>query len=562
MGQRGVRRYACAAIATAAVAALIQCRAPTQVELRITTDIPCSDLRGVSITVGGAPRAIEASPADTITTSCSSGSIGSIFLAPGGNRDDTVAIRVIAGLGASPDDYVKDDRDRRFVVARRRLRFSPYETLIVPIALFTRCIATRCDALSTCVKQLACTGSDLAGKCPAGEPCATLEEGAPLASDAGLSADGRADADASKLDAATGPPVMSLAAGSSHTCAVMLDGTARCWGNNDAGRLGDGTTTERHVPTAVQNLSNANSMVAGGAMTCARRTDGTVACWGNNAFGQLGDGTMQAHSIPAPVSAFDQGGTLAAGQAHVCAIRGPGGAGAVQCWGDDSVGQIGDGTGGTGQTRTSPTVNTSLSGIGQLTTGALHGCALRSIDGVLACWGANQNGQLGDNTVNTRLSPVAVMGPMGAAEIAAGGAFTCIRSTTNLGCWGANDRGQLGDGTTTELHRPATAVPGITEPVQLALGAAHACARQRSGSVMCWGANDRGQLGNRSGNDAHFPVAVVGLNDAVDLKAGDSHTCALRAQGSVVCWGDNGRGQLGDGTTANRAVPTAVLGLP
>lgn len=200
----------------------------------------------------------------------------------------------------------------------------------------------------------------------------------------------------------------------------------------------------------------------------------------------------------------------------------------------------------------------------EISAGAFHTCARRT-SGAVVCWGDNGSGAIGDGGAGGfRLTPVAVVGVSDAVEIAAGGAHTCARRASGtVLCWGWNDHGQLGDGTGGPGRFRATpvAVMGLSDAVEISAGMVHTCARRATGAVVCWGLGG-GLLGDgTSGTDRLTPVAVSGLGDAVEITAGPLHTCARRTSGAVVCWGYNGSGALGDGTTTDRLTLVAVTGL-
>jgi alpha-tubulin suppressor-like RCC1 family protein len=357
-----------------------------------------------------------------------------------------------------------------------------------------------------------------------------------------------------------GSGVAAIAAGNGFTCALTTGGGVLCWGWNGEGELGDGTTTRRLTPTPVSGLGNGVAAIATGAVhTCAVTTTGSVACWGWNGIGQLGDGRAIQHPTPTAVSGLSSGvAALKAGQDHTCALTTGGGA---LCWGDNWFGQLGDGT---TTIRSTPTAVSGLgSGVAAIAAGDYHTCALTTGGGVL-CWGWNGEGQLGDGTTTNRSTPVAVSGlGSGVAAIAAGGNHTCAVTTSGGAlCWGRNGSGQLGDGTTTNRLTP-TLVSGLGSGVAaIAAGSQHTCALTTSGGVVCWGSNSSGQLGDGTTTPRATPTPVNELGSSVAaIAAGGSHTCAVTTGGSVVCWGGNGIGQLGDGTTTNRLIPTAVSGL-
>jgi alpha-tubulin suppressor-like RCC1 family protein len=358
--------------------------------------------------------------------------------------------------------------------------------------------------------------------------------------------------------------VTAIAAGASHTCALTSGGGVKCWGANGSGQLGDGTSSDetgRSTPVDVSGLaSGVQAIAAGGAHTCALTSGGGVKCWGRNEFGQLGDGTRTERHKPVGVSGLAKGvKAVAAGGAHTCALTSAGG---VKCWGTNGSGQLGDGT--TTDHPTPVAVSRLTKGVKAVAAGARHTCALTSAGGV-KCWGWNGVGGLGDGTTRDRSTPVAVSRlTKGVKAIAAGEEHTCaLTSGGGVKCWGWNAAGQLGDGTAlNERHKPV-AVSGLARGVKaIAAGFMHTCALTSTGGVKCWGWNDSGQLGNGTTKERHKPVAVTGLAKRVKaIAAGDAHTCALTSAGGVKCWGDNGSGQLGDGTTKERHKPVAVSGL-
>jgi alpha-tubulin suppressor-like RCC1 family protein len=354
--------------------------------------------------------------------------------------------------------------------------------------------------------------------------------------------------------------VAAIAAGYRHTCALTTSGRVKCWGHNGNGQLGDGTITQRTTPVNVVGLANGVAAVAvGWYHTCALTTGGGVKCWGDNGYGELGDGTTAGSSTPVDVVGLASGVTaIAAGMYHTCAVTT---GGAVKCWGSNVVGQLGDGT--TTGSSTAVDVVGLASGVAAIAAGAWHMCAVTTGGGV-KCWGDNSRGQLGDGTIIQRTSPADVVGlATGVTAIATGGNHTCaVTAGGGVKCWGYNWHGQLGDGTTTEGSTPVDVVGLATGVARIAAGYYHTCALTAGGGVKCWGYNVYGQLADGTTTQRTAPVDVVGLATGVtSIATGGYHTCALTAGGGVRCWGWDGYGQLGLGTIIYRTTPVDVITL-
>ena len=352
--------------------------------------------------------------------------------------------------------------------------------------------------------------------------------------------------------------VTAISAGRYHTCAVLLSGAAQCWGYNFSGQLGDGDNLDRFTAVNVVGLtSGAAGISAGYRHTCALLTSGAVQCWGNNMSGGLGDGTTTERFTPVDVAGLAGAArSISAGRDSTCALLV---SGAAQCWGDNRYGQLGDGTVGD---RLSPvSLSVLTGGIKAISAGYYHTCALLDTETV-HCWGYNRYGELGDSTTIDHLTPAAVglAGP--ASAIAAGYYSTCaVLVAGTVQCWGNNFSGQLGNGFQHGYSPIPVETPGLLAD-QVTLGAYHTCALLTSGVVQCWGNNGSGQLGDGTTTDRLMPVTVAGLADAIlALAAGEDHTCALSTAGGVQCWGRNDKSQLGDGTITNRPTPLAVNGL-
>jgi hypothetical protein len=301
----------------------------------------------------------------------------------------------------------------------------------------------------------------------------------------------------------------------------------------------------------------AQTLAAGAFHNCTLSTAGGVVCWGVNDSGQIGDNSTITRTKPVniPGAGFN-GQSLAGGFQHTCAVNS---AGAVKCWGKNDKGQIGDNS---VTSRLVPTaVDGLVSGYAAVAAGDLHSCVL-SAGGGVKCWGYNIDGQLGNSSFAEQHVPVDVTGlGSGVIAIAAGYNHTCAVTTTGAAkCWGTNEWWQLGDGTEDFNASAPVNVVGLSIGVTaIAGGNLHTCALV-SGGVKCWGYNDAGAVGDGSNTLRKTPVNVFGLNSgAVAVTAGSAHSCALTSGGSVKCWGDNAFGQLGDGTNTSSNVPVTAI---
>jgi len=359
---------------------------------------------------------------------------------------------------------------------------------------------------------------------------------------------------------------ISIAAGVNHNCALLVDGTAKCWGRNEHGQLGNGTTMNSSTPVVVSGLGGAISITASEYHSCAMLSNGNTMCWGGNTYGQLGDGASPTDSLtPVAVSGVIRGTVMAEGGAawHSCAAIADG---TVKCWGYNGSGGLGDGT---MTDKLTPIAVTGFSIEGAYTTfkdslvmsaGGTHSCTLLT-HGIVKCWGDNYNGQLGDGTTTNSAIPVTVSGSTGVTAVSAGGGHSCaLLSNGTVQCWGNNLSGQLGDGTTTSRTVPVT-VSGLIGAIAISAGGEHSCALLRDGSVMCWGNNGKGPLGDGTNTHRSTPVEVIGLSGVISLSAGRAHSCAVLSDGSARCWGDNEAGQLGDGTNDSSNVPVSVADI-
>lgn len=319
------------------------------------------------------------------------------------------------------------------------------------------------------------------------------------------------------------------------------------WGSNQNGALGDGTMTTRSTPGVVTGMSSGVTAVAAASEYFSLAVKGGAAyAWGDNTAGQLGDGTNLRQLLPVPVSGLSSGVTaVAAGNKFSLAVQN----GGVYAWGGNSFGQLGDGT-TTAHYTPVAVIAPLTSGVSAIAAGNTFSLAVRN--GGVWAWGGNDVGQLGNGSpigFNPTSTPVAVTGlTSGVTTIAAGMSHGLAVQNGAAYAWGNNVGGQLGDGTTVNEATPI-AVPGLSSGVTaIAAGKFHSLAVQ-NGGVYSWGSNSHGELGDGT-TTAHFmPVQIdpTDLHDIIAVAAGQFSSYALSSDGSLWDWGINVFGNLGLG---------------
>jgi alpha-tubulin suppressor-like RCC1 family protein len=371
---------------------------------------------------------------------------------------------------------------------------------------------------------------------------------------------------AGPVGTAMAAPGTTISTGGDFACQVVSGGEVECWGDNFLGELGNGLTAEDFSPTRyhVVGLTGAVALTTAGqdveGHTCALINNGTVRCWGTNYDGTLGDGTTTYRRTPVAVTGLIEATEVGAGQFHSCALIA---GGTVKCWGSNLYGQLGDGTSNDSLT---PVTVSGLTDVTQLGVGFDSTCAVRE-SGELDCWGDNGWGTIGIGA-STSDVPVAVPGVTAAIQVSVGVFHSCaLLSNGQVMCWGVDNEGQLGDGEYKFIEETPAAVPGLTDAVQVAVGHDHSCALLAGGTVECWGSDAEGQLGVASLAKSAVPMPVPGLGDVVEIAASREATCALLSSGEAVCWGGEfgrlptstappGGGGSGGGTATDSGSPT------
>ena len=429
------------------------------------------------------------------------------------------------------------------------------------------------------------------------------------------------------LGLATGPPAAadggeapgnpatfrSISAGDFHACAIVDDGTVKCWGDNFLGQLGYGDQNRRgggpgemgdNLPTVDLGTGRtARAITAGGSHTCALLDNGTVKCWGLGQFGQLGYGSnlsrgglpnqMGDNLPPVDLGTGRTAIAITAGSSHTCAILDTGN---VKCWGQGALGQLGTGSSvvlGDGPGEMGDNLPTVALGTGRTATslavGDLHTCAVLD-NSTVKCWGFNDFGQLGyGDTVERGDGP----GEMGnslptvdlgtsrtATVLTAGSGHTCaLLDDDTVKCWGQGDKGQLGNNSITNRGdgpgEMGNSLPAIdlgfgADPTGISAAFEQTCALVDDAGVKCWGYAGFGELGygdtaNRGdvccemGDNLPF-VALGTGHTARAITAGSTLTCALLEDHTLKCWGNNDSGQLGIGDTQDRGDGPGEMG--
>ena len=349
---------------------------------------------------------------------------------------------------------------------------------------------------------------------------------------------------------------------------VPTRSVAASWGLTIHGNLGDGQPAEsdQTLYGGVAGLTGVLQVAAGNSHSLALTSDGSVWAFGDNGRGELGNGTTTNSDVPVQVPGVAGVTQIAAGNGFSLALTSNGN---VLTWGDDSYGELGGDYAGLGYS-TTPVQVKGLTGVTQIAAGGQFSLALRS-DGTVWAWGRNDSGQLGNGTTTNSAVPVQVTGLSRVTQIAAGSdsamaALTkgFITTLTTVWTWGGNDDGQLGDGTLASRTTPEQ-VSGIDVPNVrgISAGDGFSMVLGSDGTVWAWGADYDGQLGNAPADTVVRPAETIGKDSGIThLSAGGVHVLALRSDGTVLAWGDNEAGEIGNGIRSETpTLPAEVTGL-
>ena len=347
----------------------------------------------------------------------------------------------------------------------------------------------------------------------------------------------------------------SVTAGAEHSCGLTSTGEAYCWGKGSSGQLGDGTRTNPWTPMLVSGRHTWASVDAGSHHTCGVTTAGEAYCWGDNwTVGKLGNGKTTNSLVPALVIGELTWASVDAGYLHTCGVTT---GGAAYCWGANQNGQLGNGTTTAYSFANSEPVLVSGGFSWASVETGRHSCGVTTA-GEAYCWG--EGGALGDGTTTDSSVPVLVSGGFSWASVGTG-RHSCGVTTEGKGyCWGSNSGGKLGDGTTTYRSVP-TLVTGGNNWASVDAGSHHTCGVTTFGEAYCWGWNGYGRLGDGTNTNSSVPVLVSGGFSWTSVSANNEmHSCGVTTFGEAYCWGDNREGKLGNGTRQDSWVPVKVGG--
>jgi alpha-tubulin suppressor-like RCC1 family protein len=394
-------------------------------------------------------------------------------------------------------------------------------------------------------------------------------------------------ANPSQIQKTSGLPKIwkQVSAGDNHTCAIAIGGKAYCWGFNNVGQLGDGTNNNSLVPVPVYTggvLSGktVKSISVSDSFACVIASDSKLYCWGNGGNGRLGRGSTTSSNVPVAVNTLGvlNGKNISAlslGWHHACALATDQ---KVYCWGYGTNGQLGNNT--TADSTSPVAVSLASLNVSKLEAGSNHTCIIDTSSKVY-CWGADDYGQLGDNSTTYKPTPVSIY--MGGnipssytiRDITAGWAHTCVVVNENerVYCWGDDTYYQVG--TNTVMSRftvpmeidPAFGFDSSKRVSKFLSGSNHTCILDTLGDLYCWGDGTYYQNGSMAAITKPAKIGFSGtpLQGKTIKSMGQgtaNHSCVIASDDQIYCWGYNYYSQLGNNLTANSATFVSANQVP
>ncbi len=358
---------------------------------------------------------------------------------------------------------------------------------------------------------------------------------------------------------------IQISAADKHNCAVYSDDTGWCWGVNDYGEFGNGTTTDSDSPVEISGSASWSMLSTSSNHTCGIKTDGSLWCWGYASAGKLGNGDTSSvvYNTPQPIASGEEWSMVSASVNHTCGIKTDDGS--LWCWGAGSRGQLGDGLGTTFQS--TPVEVDGSDSWSVVSTGDQYTCGIKT-DGTGWCWGLDDDQQLGNGVGDTwQMTPSPIAGggfwKQTQGAITAGRDQTCGIKIDGSGyCWGDDTYGQLGNGATTGVQHSPQPISGGGTWETISAGRFFSCGVKTGGNGYCWGREVVGELGNGAiTGDQDSPSALDDGGSSWNfIAAGGGHSCGTKIEGTAWCWGRDSEGQLGNGsvTTATQESPVEV----
>ncbi len=355
----------------------------------------------------------------------------------------------------------------------------------------------------------------------------------------------------------TTPPsaIIAIDGGADHSMVIKSNGTIWSYGRNNNGQLGNNSQTDYFIPPVqVQNISNVIDIAGGKEHSIAITSDGNAYAWGVSNYYQIGFESTEL--LPKKISSFSNVASTASGANHSIFLKKDG---TVWSCGLNSSGQLGDST---ITNRITPVQAKRLTNIIDIAGGEEHTLALKN-DGTVWAWGYNWDGQLGDGTQSNPIRiPKQIISLTKIVAIASGDDHNIvIKNDGTILTWGKNFSGQLGNGTYSPGVYTPTMVDGLTDVIAAAAGKEHSVILKNDGTVWAWGLNSSGQLGSETWDNSSIPVKVSGLSNVVAITSGANFSTALKNDSTVWAWGANDFGQLGDLTFNNSNIPVKAKGL-
>ncbi|PUA81984.1 endonuclease/exonuclease/phosphatase family protein [Nocardioides currus] len=391
----------------------------------------------------------------------------------------------------------------------------------------------------------------LAAPAGAGAPIATTASGQSTVQSS--AAQSSASASTARLKVKRSP-VETLSSGGEHACRLPGDGSLLCWGRDQYGQLGDGKVgPDSMVAQPVVGGKKWRAVSAGGASTCGIKNSGKLFCWGVNHRGQVGDGSTKVRARPVVVAKGTRWASVNASWFNTCGVTSNA---KLYCWGDNAAGQLGPAK-KMGKQSATP-VKLPGGKWASVSVGSRFVCGTKT-DGSLWCWGGNLFGQLGIGSFTGKTKPTRVSPGTTWAEVSTSWTHTCGLTTSgSTYCWGRNTYGALGNGNVTTTGTPQLVKGGI-KAADITTFEGGSCLLDEQGKVYCWGNDAYGLVGDGTLPFTMEPVA--GPTGMSQIEGGWRHVCGLNAAGAV-CWGSNDRAQLGNGTLTSSPSPTEVEPLP